>query len=501
MPLTSHPSQIPQRRIVIVGGGTAGWMSASLLAKVTNGRMGTITLVESEQIGTIGVGEATIPYIVDFNKLLGLDETEFMRETRATFKLGIEFRDWTRVGHSYLHPFGTIGAAIGRTAFQHYLTKRRLQGHVECFEDFSLACVAARQNRFARPRRDGSVLSTLGYAYHFDANLYARYLRRFSEARGVVRKEGRIASVAQNPETGFITALTLSDGSEICGDLFLDCSGLSALLIERTLKAGFIDWSHHLPCNSAVFAPSERVAPPSPYTQSTARAAGWQWRIPLTHRTGNGHVYASGFMSDEAATETLLGHLDSRPLGDPKFVRFTTGRRKTFWSKNVVAIGLSGGFLEPLESTSIHLIHSGLIKLLDLWPDAGFNPLSSEQYNRAVSAEYEAIRDFLILHYHATEREDSEFWRYCRHMAIPDTLRYKLDHFKALSRIVLTHGDLFQASSWLAVMLGQNVLPQGYDPIADVTDELLVNQQFTAMKQAIMSAVTNMPLVDPPIPA
>ncbi|ESQ92677.1 tryptophan halogenase family protein [Asticcacaulis benevestitus] len=496
-PSTSTQASYAQQRIVIVGGGTAGWMSAALISKVTGGALGSLTLVESEQIGTIGVGEATIPYILDFNRLLGIDEADFMRETKATFKLGIEFRDWTRLDHSYIHPFGTIGAPIGRTAFQHHLTRRRLAGHNETFEDYSLTCMAARHNRFAHPKRDGSVLSTLGYAYHFDAGLYAAYLRRFAEARGVVRSEGKIKHIEQNPDTGFITRLELENGASIEGDLFIDCSGLSALLIEKTLKSGFIDWSAFLPCDSAAFVPSARSEPFTPYTRSTARSAGWQWRIPLAHRTGNGHVFASPFMSDDEAAGTLLANLDGEALAEPRFVRFKTGRRKTFWNKNVIAIGLSGGFLEPLESTSIHLIHSGLIKLLDLWPDTHFNPLTAEQYNRAVAAEYDAIRDFLILHYKATERDDSAFWRYCRTMEIPDSLTYKLDQFRATSRIVLTRGDLFQASSWLAVMLGQNIIPTDYDPMARLVSEAVADQHFNTMRDTIRGAVLEIPPYTP----
>jgi tryptophan halogenase len=484
----------PRRKTIIVGGGTAGWMAAALIAVTTKGRLGTIELVESEQIGTIGVGEATIPYILDFNRLLGINEADFIRHTKATFKLGIEFVNWAHLGHRYMHPFGQIGAPIERVAFQHFLTRRALRQQAEDFETYSLCCRAAQLNRFSPPPLgDRGVLSTLGYAYHFDAGLYAAYLRRYAEGLGVRRHEGRIVQVMQRPADGFIQALRLEDGSEICGDLFLDCSGLGGLLIEKTLKSGFDDWSAWLPCNSAAFVPSQSTHPLLPYTRSTAHTAGWQWRIPLQHRIGNGHVYSAPFMSDNEATDTLLKHLDTGALAEPKFVRFTTGRRRKFWIKNVVAIGLSGGFLEPLESTSIHLIHSGLIKLLNLWPDANFDPLVSEQYNQAVSAEYEAIRDFIILHYKATERDDSEFWRYCRHMPVPDSLNYKMDHFRTSGRIVLTHGDLFQAPSWLAVMLGQNITPTGYDPMANIVDDATADRQLYAMKTAIQHAAQNMP--------
>ncbi len=483
-----------QQKIVIVGGGTAGWMSASLLARVTGGRLGQITLVESDEIGTIGVGEATIPYIRDFNRILGLDEAEFLRETRGTIKLGIEFRDWTRLGHTYMHPFGRVGAPIGQTAFQHFLTRSRLQGGDGDFHAYSLCCTAARLNRFAPPHpADAGVHSTLGYAYHFDAGLYARYLRNYAEQRGVVRVEGRIVEVQQRAEDGHISRLRLANGGQIEGSLFIDCSGLIGLLIEKTLASGFEAWSHWLPCNSAAFVPSENAAPLTPYTRSTAREAGWQWRIPLQHRTGNGHVFCRDFTTDDAAAAALLQGLDTKPLAEPRFLRFTAGRRKEFWKKNVVSIGLAAGFLEPLESTSIHLIHSGLIKLLDLWPRQDMDPLLAEQYNQALGAEYEAIRDFLILHYKCTERDDSPFWRYCRDYSIPDSLAYKMEHFRRSSRIVLTRGDLFQPPSWLAVFLGQNVLPQDYDPMADLIPEDILTAQLDGMRTEVARKAASLP--------
>ena len=483
----------PQQKIVIVGGGTAGWMAASLLAATTGGRLGDIHLVESEEIGTVGVGEATIPYIRDFNRQLGIDERDFLRQTKATFKLGIEFCDWTRLGHSYIHPFGQIGAPIGRTAFQHFLVRATLGKGEPDFETYSLCCASARAGRFALPRNAHGVESTLGYAYHFDAGLYARYLRTYAEARGVVRHEGRIVTVGQDADTGFVTGVTLQSGETITGDLFIDCSGLAGLLIEKTLKSGFEDWSHWLPCNRAAFAPSGLLEDMPPYTRSTAREAGWQWRIPLQHRTGNGYVFSSDYLAEDAAVDTLARNLNTEPLADPKIIRFTTGRRNSFWNRNVVAIGLAAGFLEPLESTSIHLIHSGLLKLIDLWPRNGIDPLLVTQYNQAVSAEFEAIRDFLILHYKATEREDTPFWRYCRHMSIPDNLAYKMDHFRKSARIILTRGDLFQAPSWLAVFLGQGVLPADYDPMADVVDDATVEAQLSAMRREIAAAAGRMP--------
>jgi tryptophan halogenase len=487
------PVTTQRRQVVIVGGGTAGWMSAALLAKITQGRLGDITLVESEDIGTIGVGEATIPAIKRFNRLLELHERDFVRQTNASFKLGIEFVNWSRLGSRYFHPFGSIGDPIGRTAFHHFLIRRGLEGQAESFEIYSLNAMAAKQNRFATPPHDNSLLSTLSYAYHFDASLYAAYLRRHAEANGVRRIEGKIRHVAQHAETGFIETLTLESGQTVSGDFFIDCSGMSALLIEKTLHSGFEDWSAVLPCNSATFVSSAKTDPITPYTRSTAHAAGWQWRIPLQHRTGNGHVFCSDFITNDEAADTLLGHLDSPALADPKFLRFTTGRRRLSWNRNVVAIGLSSGFLEPLESTSIHLIQSGLVKLLDFWPGNTADPLLAEQYNRAMAKQYESIRDFIILHYKATERDDSEFWRYCRDMPVPDSLSYRIDHFRSSSRIVLSPGELFQPNSWLAVMLGQNIEPQGYDPLTDIVDTEKVAMQFQRMQTAIDQTVQTMP--------
>ncbi|CAL4869923.1 Flavin-dependent tryptophan halogenase PrnA (plasmid) [Asticcacaulis sp. MM231] len=485
-----------RRQVVIVGGGTAGWMAAAFIAHITQGKLADITLIESESIGTIGVGEATIPPIKRFNRLLGINEVAFIRDTQATFKLGIEFVNWSRPGSAYIHPFGAIGAPIGRTGFEHFLTRRRLEGHRESFEDYCLNCVASRQNRFRTPTNDGSALSTLNHAYHFDAGLYAAFLRRHAETAGVRRIEGKITHVGQHSETGFVETLTLEDGSQITGDLFIDCSGLIGLLIEKTLHSGFEDWSHWLPCDRATFMPSTRTDPITPYTRSTAHKAGWQWRIPLQHRTGNGHVYASGFTSDEAAAETLVTNLDGAALADPKFLRFKTGRRKVAWNRNVVAIGLAAGFLEPLESTSIHLIHSELVRLLDYWPDAEINPLLSEQYNRVMQTQYEGIRDFIILHYKATARDDSDFWNYCRTMAVPDSLTYKIEHFRASSRLVVTASDLFQPMSWLSVMLGQEIEPVGYDPLADIIPSQRMNAEFDAMRTRISQAAQAMPAHD-----
>ncbi|MBP2157919.1 MULTISPECIES: tryptophan halogenase family protein [Asticcacaulis] len=483
----------PKLKVVIVGGGTAGWMAAALLSQTFKGKLVDVTLVESDAIGTIGVGEATIPAIRRFNRLLEVHERDFIAATQATFKLGIEFVNWGKVGTSYIHPFGNIGKPIGRTGFEHYLTRRRLEGHTENFETYSLNAMAARADRFNIPPRDGSLLSELAYAYHFDAGLYAAFLRRYAEARGVRRVEGKIGHVGQDADSGHVTSLHLEDGQTVDGEFFIDCSGLSGLLIEKTLGSGYEDWSHWLPCDRAGFVPSESAPSITPYTRSTAHSAGWQWRIPLQHRIGNGHVFSSGFMGDDEAGDLLLETLDQKPLAEPKFLRFQTGRRKLSWNRNVVAIGLSSGFLEPLESTSIHLIHSGLVKLLDYWPDRTFNPLLSAQYNRVMETQYQSIRDFIILHYKATDREDSAFWKYCRFMDVPDSLACKMDHFRSSSRIVLAPGELFQPASWLAVLIGQNVLPTGYDPLSDIHETAAVDDTLRRLAAAIRHAVDTMP--------
>jgi tryptophan halogenase len=486
---TLEEPKVGRRRVVIVGGGTAGWMAAALISHVTRGRLVEITLVESEEIGAIGVGEATIPAIKRFNRLLELDEVEFIRATKATFKLGIEFVNWGAVGTRYFHPFGAIGAPIGRTDFGHFLTRRRLAGLRESFEDYSLNCIAARRHSFVKsPGQEG-----LNYAYHFDAGLYARYLRTYAEARGVRRVEGRIVEVSQNAETGFVEALRLVSGAEVQGDFFLDCSGLGGLLIEKTLKTGFDNWNEMLPCDRAVFAPSDIAEDITPFTRSSAHSAGWRWRIPLQHRIGNGNVYCSQFINDDAAVDLLMSHLDTPALAEPKFLRFQTGRRKLAWNANVVAIGLSSGFLEPLESTSVHLIHAGLVRLLDYWPADLADPLPREQYNRIMANQFEGIRDFLVLHYKATSRSDSEFWDYCRNMRIPDSLSYRLEHFRSSSRLVLSPMELFQPTSWLAVLLGQGILPTGFDPLADLIDLDEAEKRLSALRTRLERVVDAMP--------
>ena len=459
------PNENSIRSVVIVGGGTAGWMTAAALANAI--RTGcTITLIESEEIGTVGVGEATIPPIRTFNEALGIAENDFVAATQGSFKLGIQFVDWGKQNHAYFHPFGSYGRNFDFLPLHQYWLAAQARGVAPELDELCMAWAAAKRGKFAPPSPEQrSVLSTYDYAYHFDAGLYAQFLRRYAEARGVVRVEGKVADVGVDGETGHVSHVTLADGRQIDGDLFVDCSGFRGLLIEGALKTGYQDWRHWLPCDSAFAVPCEKVGAPTPYTRSTARAAGWQWRIPLQHRTGNGHVFCSQFSSDDEAAGVLMANLDGKALADPRKLTFTTGRRNLFWNKNVVAVGLSGGFMEPLESTSIHLIQAAIAKLIAFFPDRNFDPLVIDEYNRLAIAEYERIRDFIILHYKLTSRTDSELWRYCAAMEVPDTVTWKIEHFRRNGRLVQRDADLFGPPSWLAVHIGQGNLPQGTDPL------------------------------------
>ncbi len=452
------------RSIAIVGGGTAGWMAAAICARRLPRESCAITLIESAQIGTVGVGEATIPPIRLFNQALGLDEADFLRATQGSLKLGIEFQDWSRVGHRYLHPFGLPGLHVDAPVHQRWLALRA-HGDTSAFEDYFLNTLLARRNRVTHPAlgAEGGAMCT--YAYHFDAGLYAAYLRRYSEARGVTRIEGKIVDVALRAGDGFIDAVALADGRRIEADLYLDCSGFRGLLIEGALEAGYDDWTHWLPCDRAVAVPCASAAALTPYTRSTARAAGWQWRIPLQHRTGNGYVYSSRHVSDDEAAATLLANLDGAALGEPRALRFTTGRRRSAWTRNCIAIGLAAGFVEPLESTSIHLIQKSLTHLFNLFPDRRCSPALSAEYNRLALGEYDHIRDFIVLHYHANARDDAPLWRYCREMSIPDSLAHRLEVFRASGRVPRFAADLFAVPSWLAVLLGQEVWPSASDPL------------------------------------
>ena len=456
------------RRIVIVGGGTAGWMTAAALSRVNDPKLFEISLVESDDIGIVGVGEATIPTIHWFNQLAGLDDRDLLRETHTTYKLGIEFVGWNGDGSNYLHPFGRYGGPADGSMFYHRWLRARADGDTTPYDAYSLTTQIARAGRFGMPASDPRTLgSTLGYAFHFDAAAYARMLRARCEQQGVVRHEGLITDVAQDGESGFVTAVTTNRGVTIEGDLFIDCSGFRGLLIEQTLKTGYEDWTHWLPCDRALAVPCDRAEKLTPYTRATARAAGWQWRIPLQHRTGNGYVYSSQYIDDDAAAETLLANLDGKPLADPRPLRFTTGRRRKSWNKNVIAIGLSSGFLEPLESTSIHLIQSAIAKLLSLFPAKDCDPLVAEQYNRVYGRDVEAVRDFLILHYHRTQGREEPLWRACQAMSLPDNLVYKEEQFVRTGRIVLDSDELFREASWFAVMMGQGLDPVDYNPLAD----------------------------------
>ena len=488
----SNPKAV--KSIVIAGGGSAGWMAAAALSTAFHGTDTRITLVESEEIGTIGVGEATIPPIQAFNQILGIDEAAFVRATQGTFKLGIEFVNWWRDGHRYFHPFGRYGDDFGMTPFHQQWLRARAHGDQTPLSAYSLTDAAAYKNRFDRPPADPrSVFSTFSYAYHFDAGLYARFLRAHSEARGVTRIEGKIADVELNPENGFVRALKLGTGQRIEGELFFDCTGFRGLLIGQTLEVPYQDWSGWLPCDRAIAVPSARMADLPPYTRSLAHKAGWQWRIPLQHRTGNGHVYCSGFMDDDAAEQTLLANLDTPATGDPRRLRFTTGMRDKGWSKNVVALGLASGFLEPLESTSLHLVQSGITKLLAWFPDRDFDPAVTAEYNHQVAREYESVRDFLVLHYRATERDDSDFWRHCAAIEMPDTLAAKLAMFRLNGRLIERDKDLFHEASWLAVMLGQGVTPHGYDPLADIVDPQELEAVLAGMRSVIAGTSDAMP--------
>jgi tryptophan 7-halogenase len=489
---TAPPSLI--QRIVIAGGGTAGWMAAAALSKVLRGKV-AITLVESEEIGTVGVGEATIPMIQLFNRVLELDEDEFLRETQGSFKLGIEFVDWGRLGSRYMHGFGRFGQDLWTVPFHQYWLKMHQAGRVPDIGEYAITRVAAYQNRFMRPPTDvqNSPLNDITYAFHFDAGLYARYLRRHAEARGVQRVEGRIGEVALNPANGHVDALVMTDGRRIPGQLFIDCSGFRGLLIEEALHTGYEDWTHWLPCDRAIAVPCASVQPLTPYTRSTAHSAGWQWRIPLQHRTGNGHVFCSRHISEDEATAVLLAHLDGEPLAEPRTLRFVTGMRRQGWNRNVVAVGLASGFMEPLESTSIHLIQTAIARLIDFFPSTGFSQVDIDEYNRQGRFEYERIRDFIILHYHLNQRTDSPFWVACREMAVPETLQAKLQLFRSHGRIVRENNELFSEVAWLQVMHGQHLQPQAYHPLVDSLDEADITDYLQGVHELIGRCAQVMP--------
>jgi tryptophan halogenase len=489
-----NPDRI--RKLVIVGGGTAGWMAAAAISKIMGNLPDfSIDLVESEAIGTVGVGEATIPQICLFNAMLGLDEMEFMRETHATYKLGIEFVDWTRIGHKYIHPFGFYGLDMMGVEFHHHWLKGRLAGDTSELDEYSIAAMAAQSNKYLppAPNQPKSPLSRLGYAFQFDAGRYARYLRGRSERQGVNRVEGRIVEVEQDPDSGFITALKLESGARVEGELFLDCSGFRSLLLGQTLGVPFVDWSKWLPNDRAVAIPCTLGPNRKPITRATARRCGWQWNIPLQHRVGNGHVYSSAHISDDEATAILLANLEGEPLAAPNPLRFLAGHRARAWEKNVVALGLAGGFLEPLESTSIHLVQSGIARLMTLFPTREFKPQEIERYNQMTQQEYVDIRDFLVLHYNATERDDSEYWNYCRNIDPPEGLAEKLAMFRSSGRVFREHNELFTETSWEAVLVGQGIVAGGYHPAADLLSDEETLKRLASIRGTVARTVEQMP--------
>ena len=482
-------------RIVIVGGGTAGWMTAAALAKVLGTNRHSITLIESEQIGTVGVGEATIPMIQLYNTVLGLDEDEFVRETNATFKLGIEFVDWRRLGHRYFHPFGLHGVDMDGIGFLHFWMRWRRSGGSLDYPYFNAETEAARARRFQRVEGETGpmVMPNINYAFQFDASLYAAFLRRYAEKRGATRIEGKVVDVVQHAETGNIESLRLERGETIAGDLFIDCSGFRGILIEQVYEAGYDDWTHWLPANRAAAVPCESVDELIPYTRATAQEAGWQWRIPLQHRIGNGYVYSDQYISEDEAAAKLLERLDGKPLAEPRTLRFVTGRRRKTWINNCLAFGLASGFLEPLESTSIHLIQVAIAKLLAMFPKDGFNERVVNRFNEEMAFEYEHVKDFLIAHYKITEREDTPFWDYVRHMSIPESLEEKLDIFRARGEIMVKHDELFKETSWWAVLVGQGLEPESYHPVADAISEDELRLRLTKIRTGIKNRVDGMP--------
>jgi tryptophan halogenase len=482
----------PVTKIVIVGGGSAGWMSAAACATAVEGGC-TIELVESEDIGIVGVGEATIPAIRQFNAFLGLDEAEFMANTQASYKLGIRFSGWTHETDDYFHPFGTYGRDFDWLPVFQYFLQARANGDTTPLQDYSLAWHASKNNKFALPDRDPrTALSTLDYAYHFDAVEYGRYLRRVAQSRGVTRTEGKVVDVERNQSDGRIMALRLGDGRRVEGDFFIDCTGFGGLLIEGALKTGYDDWSHYLPCDRAIAVPCADGGDFTPYTRSVAQAAGWRWRIPLQHRIGNGYVHCSDFITEDEATSVLLSQLDGPPIAEPRTLRFKTGRRRKSWSRNVLAIGLSAGFLEPLESTSLHLIHSGIMRFLAMFPHGCGDTVSADEYNRITEEEWLGVRDFLILHYAANRREDGELWHHAAGMSLPETLSWRLEHFRARGRIVSPGHEIFQDVNWISVLMGQGVEPERHDPLAALR-QVDGNTLLAQTRQVLESAAAKMP--------
>lgn len=475
------------KEIVIVGGGTAGWMAASALSILLKNPKICIRLIESEQIGTVGVGEATIPHIRYFNQLLGLNEKDFLKKTNATFKIGIEFVNWGQIGESYFHSFSPYGVNMEGVHFHHFWLRHAMKEGAPPPDEYNLHCLASKRSLFAHPKPElrGSPLSTIEYAFQFDAGLYAKYMRGVAESRGVTRIEGKVVDVDKRAEDGFIDSVSLESGETVSGDLFIDCSGFRGLLIEEALETGYDDWSRYLPCNRAVAQGCELDGPPIPYTRATAHKAGWQWRIPLQNRLGNGHVYCSDHISDDEAYAQLKSGLDGAPMGDPKFLRFRTGIRKKAWNKNVIALGLSAGFLEPLESTSIHLIQTAVARLMTNFPDKRFNQSDIDFYNRKTLQEFEQVRDFLILHYCATQRTDSPFWNYVRTMDLPESLQERINIYMENGRLYRENNELFSEDSWFAVFEGQNLRPRRYHPVIDNLSDEMLDRRMNDVRKTI----------------
>jgi len=478
---------ISPRRVVIAGGGTAGWMAAAAISH-TMGRTVELTLVESEAIGTIGVGESTIPPLAVYNRICQINEAEFMRATQATFKLGILFDGWKNGHDRYFHSFGLTGKDHWTAGFQHFWMHGLTKGHVQPYDDYCLELVAALEGKFAHLPED-----RMNYAYQFDSGLYAKFLRARAEKDGARRVEGKIARVELDTESGDIAALTLESGERIEGDLFLDCTGFRALLIEQHLHAGFEDWTHWLPCDAAIAIQTENVGPPVPYTRAMAHDAGWQWRIPLQHRSGNGLVYCSRYLSRDDALARILGNLEGAPVTDPNFLRFAAGVRRHQWLRNCVAIGLSGGFMEPLESTSIHLIQRAVLRLIRMMPQGEISPRDIAEFNDQQMTDTVQIRDFLILHYKATERRDSPFWRYCASMPIPDSLAQKIELFRDTGRVFRKNEELFAENSWVQVMMGQGIMPESYHPIAGKLRDDELDNLLGGLRENVARTVATMP--------
>ena len=481
------------KKIVIIGGGTAGWMSAAGISSLLGQTGLEVTLIESEAIGVIGVGEATLPHIKFFNETLGIDEAEFMAATSATIKLGIEFVDWGQKGDRYIHPFGDFGLSNNGVPFHHYWNKMKADPDTGPLGLYSLPVMACHMAKFQPPSNDPrSVNSTYRYAYQFDSLKYAPFLRAHAEARGVSRFEGKVVDVALDPDSGDISSVGLENGERHEGDLFIDCTGFFGVLIEKALKTGYESWTRWLPCDRAVAVACESVGPLLPYTRATADSAGWRWRIPLQHRTGNGYVYASDFISDEAAQESLIKNLEGKALAQPRQLRFETGKRRKLWRKNCIAIGLSGGFLEPLESTSIYLIQEGITKLVEHFPQTLDFGAAADEYNNLMDLEFERVRDFLILHYHATDRDDSDFWNYVRTMKIPASLEEKLALFKARGRVASYDNGLFLDPSWVAVYIGQGIIPEAYDWRVDQLEARDIKAHLANMRGLMWQSASRM---------